>query len=77
MRKIAPITATGTATTAVTRPISSVPMIAWRAPPPARRSVVPARSCVHHDADRIAGSPSETMLTRIQTSGTIAMRALR
>ncbi len=77
MRKIAARIAIGTAMTAVMRPISAVPTIAASAPPPARRSVVPARSLVHQSGFRMTGTPLEMMLMRIQTSGTIATTALR
>ena len=45
--RIAPRTPIGTAIAAQIRPISIVPTMAWYAPPPSRRGVMPRWLCSH------------------------------
>ena len=51
------MTPIGMEITAHTNPCSTVPTIAWYAPPPAANAVIPACECVHHAVDVIALNP--------------------
>ncbi len=62
----------GTDIAAVTAAWSSVPWMAWTAPPPTRREVMPDWLLVHHCASRSIWPPLATVDPRIHTSGITA-----
>ena len=48
--------------------------MAWAAPPPTRRGVMPAWELVHHDDSRSIWPPLIRVLARIHTSGITATK---
>src|ERR1700685_912438 len=55
-----------------TRPCSTVPTMAWYAPPPDMNAVISAWECVHHPRDLTAPNPLATTEYSTQISGTSA-----
>src|SRR5665811_765458 len=70
---MAVITQIGTAITAVAKASMMVPWIAWTAPPPTTRFVMPRWEWVHHWLSRSMAPPLVITLHRIQTKGTMAV----
>src|SRR5665647_2694243 len=70
---MAVITPIGTAISPVTRPCMRVPWMAWTAPPPTTRLVIPRWELVHQLLPNSIWPPLLTTLHRIQARGTIAI----
>src|SRR3954454_21850494 len=67
-------TAIGTEISAVTAACSSVPRMAWYAPPPSRREVIPRWEFSHQCGSNSSDRPLLRTVHRIHTSGITATR---